>query len=177
MVIQNSFDVARPLAHFGVRDYDPETGRWTSKDPILFNGGDTNLFGYVLNDPINLIDPSGLWSFSFGVFGGWGASITFGQNPTGGFFTTLRGGVGVGGGISWDPHGQSPDGGTCSGISAGQYIEGSAHFGPFEAVLGASSGYSQTSGKYYNAPSFSSSIVRSLGAGAAVSGGVEITFH
>ena len=41
------------------RDYDPVTGRWTSKDPILFNGGDTNLYGYTLNDPVNFIDPSG----------------------------------------------------------------------------------------------------------------------
>lgn len=45
---------------FGARDYDPETGRWTSKDPILFNGGDANLYGYVLGDPINFVDPSGL---------------------------------------------------------------------------------------------------------------------
>ena len=29
-------------------------------NPILF-AGDTNLYGYVLNDPINLIDPSGLF--------------------------------------------------------------------------------------------------------------------
>ena len=35
-------------------------GRWLSKDPILFDGGDVNLFGYVANDPINWIDPSGL---------------------------------------------------------------------------------------------------------------------
>ncbi|MBX3032733.1 MAG: RHS repeat-associated core domain-containing protein [Bdellovibrionaceae bacterium] len=42
------------------RDYDAETGRWTSKDPILFEGGDANLYGYVLNDPVNLIDPNGL---------------------------------------------------------------------------------------------------------------------
>jgi uncharacterized protein RhaS with RHS repeats len=42
------------------RHYDPETGRFISKDPILFNGGDTNLYGYVMNDPINFIDPSGL---------------------------------------------------------------------------------------------------------------------
>lgn len=30
-----------------------------SKDPIRFNGGDTNLYGYVLQDPVNLIDPKG----------------------------------------------------------------------------------------------------------------------
>lgn len=47
------------LIRMSDRDYDPETGRWTSKDPILFNGGDTNLYGYVMNDPINLIDPDG----------------------------------------------------------------------------------------------------------------------
>jgi len=42
------------------REYDAETGRWTAKDPIRFNGGDTNLYGYVLADPINLVDPTGL---------------------------------------------------------------------------------------------------------------------
>lgn len=49
------------------RNYDAETGRWTSKDPILFNGGDTNLYGYVLQDPINLIDPPGTGPIGFGV--------------------------------------------------------------------------------------------------------------
>jgi hypothetical protein len=48
------------LVRFGARDYDPQIGRWTTKDPIRFDGGDTNLYGYVLNDPINFIDPSGL---------------------------------------------------------------------------------------------------------------------
>ena len=45
---------------FGYRDYDPETGRWTAKDPIGFDGGDENLFDYVQNDPVNMIDPLGL---------------------------------------------------------------------------------------------------------------------
>lgn len=49
------------LVRFGVRDYDPATGRWTAKDPILFEGGDENLYGYVAADPLNAIDPSGLY--------------------------------------------------------------------------------------------------------------------
>jgi len=57
------YDPHTQLLRFGARDYDPFTGRWTTKDPILFLGGDTNLFGYTWNDPINLIDPIGLWGF------------------------------------------------------------------------------------------------------------------
>lgn len=37
----------------------PRTGRWTAKDPIRFDGGDSNLFAYVLAAPQNLIDPDG----------------------------------------------------------------------------------------------------------------------
>ncbi|MDL1973176.1 MAG: sugar-binding protein, partial [Deltaproteobacteria bacterium] len=48
------------LVRFGYRDYDPDTGRWTAKDPIGFAGGDTDLYGYCLNDPVNLMDPWGL---------------------------------------------------------------------------------------------------------------------
>ena len=54
------YDQQTGLVHFGAREYDPNTGRWTAKDPILFSGGDTNLYGYVLSDPINSIDPIGL---------------------------------------------------------------------------------------------------------------------
>ncbi|MDR0407873.1 MAG: hypothetical protein LBH45_02975 [Campylobacteraceae bacterium] len=31
-----------------------------SKDPIDFDGGDSNLYNYVLNDPVNGVDPEGL---------------------------------------------------------------------------------------------------------------------
>lgn len=57
------YDPDTKLTLFGARSYDAEIGRWLSKDPILFGGGDTNLYGYVLNDPINLIDPFGLRAF------------------------------------------------------------------------------------------------------------------
>ncbi len=48
------------LVRFGCRDYEPASGRWTAKDPILFAGGQANLYMYVHNDPINFIDPQGL---------------------------------------------------------------------------------------------------------------------
>ena len=54
------WDRATDLVHFGARDYNPETGRWVSKDPLLFGGGDTDLYGYVLNDPVDFTDPEGL---------------------------------------------------------------------------------------------------------------------
>jgi RHS repeat-associated protein len=54
------------LVRFGFRDYDPDIGRWTAKDSILFLGGNVDLYGYVLNDPGNLIDPLGLWTFQIG---------------------------------------------------------------------------------------------------------------
>jgi RHS repeat-associated protein len=41
------------------RAYDPATGRWQSRDPIGESGG-INLYGYVGNDPVSLIDPLGL---------------------------------------------------------------------------------------------------------------------
>ncbi|MDR0467461.1 MAG: RHS repeat-associated core domain-containing protein, partial [Campylobacteraceae bacterium] len=48
------------LIRFGYRYYDTYSSKWTSKDPIDFNGKDINLYNYVLNDPVNLIDPIGL---------------------------------------------------------------------------------------------------------------------
>lgn len=63
------------LVRFGYRDYDPDTGRWAAKDPIFFNGGDTDLYGYVQNNPVNRIDPYGLidwvkfWKYTNSVSG------------------------------------------------------------------------------------------------------------
>lgn len=58
------YDQHTGLVRFGARDYDPQTGRWTAKDPIRFEGGDANLYGYVANDPVNWTDPLGLNSLA-----------------------------------------------------------------------------------------------------------------
>jgi RHS repeat-associated protein len=77
------YDGDTGLVQFGARDYDAEIGRWTAKDPILFAGGDANLYAYVLNDPINLIDPMGTdWLDALEVVSdfsaGFGDTLTFG---------------------------------------------------------------------------------------------------
>ena len=59
------YDRDTKLVRFGVRDYDAETGRWTAKDPLRFEGGDSNLYGYVLGDPVNFTDAKGTGPVEF----------------------------------------------------------------------------------------------------------------
>jgi RHS repeat-associated protein len=54
------YDQQTRLTRFGARDYDATIGRWSAKDPIGFVGGSTNLYSYVLSDPVNFVDGSGL---------------------------------------------------------------------------------------------------------------------
>ena len=42
------------------RYFDPSTGRYLTADPIGLDGMDPNIYGYVLNNPVNYIDKNGL---------------------------------------------------------------------------------------------------------------------
>jgi len=63
------YDYQTQLIRFGARDYDPEVGRWTAKDPSRFEGGDFNLFAYAKSDPVNYLDPNGRFG-TWALFGG-----------------------------------------------------------------------------------------------------------
>lgn len=48
------------LVRFQARTYDPFIGRFLSRDPLGFAGGQVNLYQYALGDPVNNVDPTGL---------------------------------------------------------------------------------------------------------------------
>ena len=54
------------LYYYRARYYDPLEGRFISKDPIGFAGGDVNVYRYVGNNSINFIDPLGLFDWGVG---------------------------------------------------------------------------------------------------------------
>ncbi len=59
-------DPDQELIRFGARDFQPSTGRWTAKDPILIAGG-WSLYGYVQGDPVNRLDVEGNMGAVIGV--------------------------------------------------------------------------------------------------------------
>ncbi|MGA1870687.1 MAG: RHS repeat-associated core domain-containing protein [bacterium] len=84
------FDSESGLYYYRARYYDPEIGRFLTQDPLGFAGGDMNLYVYVGNNPVNLIDPWGLLL----IFGGGQGSAGAGQ----GFSVSS----GKWGNITWD---------------------------------------------------------------------------
>jgi len=53
------YDPLTGLVKFGVRDYDPDIGRWLAREPLRLLSG-LDAYAYCMGDPIDFIDPSGL---------------------------------------------------------------------------------------------------------------------
>jgi RHS repeat-associated protein len=119
-------DPTTGLVRFGFRDYDPVVGRWTARDPVLFNGDQANLYVYVANNPIGQRDPLGEFCVGGSAYDGVGGGIQVCWNDqgysicseiglgTGGSFQAGAGGLaqtdmGLGASLSAD----------CNGFGAG----------------------------------------------------------
>ncbi len=79
------------LYYYRARYYDPQVGRFISKDPIGFASGNSVLYGFVGNNPVNFVDPTGLAGCTIGFeasgavsgFGGViGLYANFSHDPT-----------------------------------------------------------------------------------------------
>jgi RHS repeat-associated protein len=100
------WDSETGLYYYRARYYDPKIGRFITKDPfpgILLNPQTLNPYPYVGNNPVNHLDPLGLWYIDIGFSGS----------------TTGTLGPGVAGGIQIGPAGIFIYGGFGVGFGAG----------------------------------------------------------
>jgi RHS repeat-associated protein len=111
------FDPENTFYYYRARNYSTAYGRFLQTDPSGApsdaSGGyaaKANLYTYVLNDPLNNVDPQGLYTFQLGITGG-GTFFGF-IVPQGGFGVAIDtsgnigtyaySGIGVGAGVEGD---------------------------------------------------------------------------
>ncbi|MBI1884182.1 MAG: RHS repeat-associated core domain-containing protein, partial [Chlamydiae bacterium] len=87
MFAGREYDVQTGLYHYLYRERDPNTGNFLSKDPLGFDDG-PNVYTYVGNNPVNYIDPLGLWEVKTrrldSKTGAKGADYFYGKNDPSG---------------------------------------------------------------------------------------------
>ncbi|WP_418120625.1 RHS repeat-associated core domain-containing protein [Variovorax sp. 350MFTsu5.1] len=166
------------------RSYDARTGRYSQPDPIGLDGG-WNRFGYVDANPLSFSDPLGLWEVSIEFYRGLGGGISFGRDPnTGQGFLSCKWGVGLGGGVAYDPLAGRPGGTKAAPGPGGATLGISATAGGTLGIAGAgisgqadgSRGYDFGRGSQYNDPSLKGNIGYEPGGrtGASVGGSIGI---
>jgi RHS repeat-associated protein len=124
------------LYDFRARIYSPVLGRFLQTDPIGTAGG-VNLYAYVGNDPLNGLDPSGLYTLQIGFAGSgnfFGISVPAGLgiaiDTSGhvGFYSYLGPAVNLGASVDAGLSIQVSNAQTISNLT-GAFLNASAHGG------------------------------------------------
>ena len=151
------------LYHFGQRDYDPSTSRWTQQDPLLqiTDPNQADRYSYAGDEPTNGSDPSGLcFIVSCGTYHAIGHAI--GHAAREGAAGAVVGAVS--GAIAGSPLGL---GGAAAGAARGAAVGFAEGFvGGLARQAGVSNGVVDTAetlaGSYSEAKGFSISIRKAL---------------
>lgn len=159
------YDAVANLYLNSARVYDPVSRQWTSQDPMGYAAGDSNLYRYVNNSPLDATDPSGMIvngtivNFNWTFCGGAQVSYLYLRDETGreAVIWVPAGTLGFHVDISISSFlGQGHVEDYLSGLSIG--ASGSLRAGP-----GAGVGFSQSSG-----------VSGNLGGGVGIGGSVSI---
>ncbi|WP_444923581.1 RHS repeat-associated core domain-containing protein [Microbulbifer sp. DLAB2-AF] len=84
------WDESTGLSYFGYRYYIPANSKWLTRDPIAESGG-INIYEYVVGNPINRVDPEGLWA---NVLAGVGVRVIGGRAAGAAISRGLQGALG-----------------------------------------------------------------------------------
>ncbi|HET6549069.1 MAG TPA: RHS repeat-associated core domain-containing protein, partial [Solirubrobacter sp.] len=118
------------LVRFGLRDLDTASGRWTARDPAMYDGGQANLYSYVGGDPVAHSDPLGLWCAGGSYYEGVGGGATVCHTDDG-WAVCVEAGFGFGWAAGLDNQKKLPDEG------ASIYAEVKANIAGFGVGIGA----------------------------------------
>ena len=118
------------LVRFGFRDLDTASGRWTARDPALYDGGQANLYTYVGGDPVSHATRSGCgaWAAPYYQGVGGGAQVCHADE---GLAVCVEAGIGFGWAVGLDNQNKLPeDGGAV-------FAEAKANIAGFGVGIGA----------------------------------------
>lgn len=172
------YDHETGLAGNGFRDYDASLGRYVEVDPLGLSAG-MNPNVYVGGNPMDGVDPYGLWSITLGGYLGPGFEVTFG-NDSGNHFLTVRVGLGIGAGVSYDPFGGIPGPKPQQRCKGGIVLSASGqanfHAGPLveNVEVGVARNYNNQSSNFFGGPSVGA-VGEKWGLGSSASMGGQFT--